>query len=144
MWLTTDNWNCGFQYFSMYLLWKKFNLKWNQSVWDRKFYTFAFRKMKLRNWETDFPEMFDLQKTETYLLTNWISTKNLSPLSSWWMYCLDSVCLDLPHFAFLAHKYSPPQALNRLACTLLQHAFPILKFFCYFWINSVSGNLSLP
>ena len=39
--------------------------------------------------------------------------------------------LDLPLFALVACKYSPPKVLNREACVLLQHAFPELQFPCY-------------
>lgn len=52
--------------------------------------------------------------------------------------------LDLPHCARLAYKHSLPQALHRLLCSLLQHQFPKLQFFCYSWINSISGHLNLP
>lgn len=52
--------------------------------------------------------------------------------------------LDFPLFALLAQKYSPPQTLNRLACSLLQPVLPELQFLCYSQINSISGHLSLP
>lgn len=130
-------------YFSMYLLWKKFNLNWNQSGWDGKSDTFTLRKKKLRNWGLISHKclIYRRQKLISWLMNiHQESPPTLKPMN-----LLLGLCLDPPHFAFLAHnKYSPPQAFNRLACSLLQHAFLILQFFCYFWIKSVSGNLSLP
>ena len=38
---------------------------------------------------------------------------------------------DFSLFTLHAHKYSPPQILSGLACSLLQHAFPELHFLCY-------------
>lgn len=47
------------------------------------------------------------------------------------MKLLLELLLDLPHCALLAYKHSLPGALHRLPCSLLQHQFPKLQFFCY-------------
>lgn len=52
--------------------------------------------------------------------------------------------LDCPFFALLVHRYSLPQTLNGFAYSLLQHALTKLQFLCYFWMNSISGNVALP
>ena len=85
--------------------------------------------------------MTDLQKTETYLLTN-EHPPGISPypqtnkLTGLWLY--------FPPFALLAHKHSPPQTFNRLACSLLHLVFPELQFLFYSWINSFSDNSNFP
>lgn len=45
-------------------------------------------------------------------------------------------------FALLAHKYSPLQTLNGLACSLLEIAFPKLQQLYYSSVNPISGNFS--
>lgn len=43
--------------------------------------------------------------------------------------------LDFLLFVLLAHRYSLPQTLNGLACSLLLHVFLELQLLCYFQIN---------
>lgn len=51
-------------------VWKDFNLKWNQKIWKGEPQACALRKTKLKNSETDFPQMPVLQKIEIYLVCN--------------------------------------------------------------------------
>ena len=85
--------------------------------------------------------MHDLQKTESNLLTN----EHLSRISPYpqanELNCFDSGWTSLCN---PSRKCSPAQTLNGLTCSLLQHAFLRLQFLCYSWMNSISGNLSLP
>ena len=43
--------------------------------------------------------------------------------------------LDFSLFALHAHKCNLSQTLNGIACSLLQHTFPDLRFLCYSGIN---------
>lgn len=85
--------------------------------------------------------MLDLQKMETYLLTNKHGPR-ISPhlqaneLAVWTL-------VDFFLFVLLFHKYSLPKTPKWLSSSLLQHPFPKLQSLCYSWINSISCNLSL-
>lgn len=68
---------------------------------------------------------------------------NLSPSSSQWTYFLDSGWISQPLHS-LQIKTARPKLSGGLTCSLLHHAYPELQFLYYSWINSISGNSSLP
>lgn len=88
--------------------------------------------------------MPDLQKTGTYLLINEHPMNKEPLLILKPMNFVLGLQLGFPLFALLSHKYSQPQAVNGLACRLLQRAFPELQLICYSQINSISSDVNLP
>ena len=109
-------------------------VKWNWRLPNAESHTCVLTKMELKNWEADFPQRPDLQKKETYLLTDDCLHRILPHAKE----LTAEPRLDFPLLVLLASKPS-----TDLPITLLQHVFPELQLLCYSWTSSISGNLSL-
>lgn len=59
------------------------------------------------------------------------------------MNLLFGLWLGFPLFALHAYKSNPLLTLTGLAYSWCQHVFPEFQSLCYYWINSIFGNLNL-